>query len=223
MKIRFSVFVIGSALLLVSCSKFPLFQDNTFTDTRDNHEYKQVKIGKQTWMAENLAFLPEVSPSAEGSESIPYYYVYDYQGAGVDEAGTTGNYNTYGVLYNWAAAKISCPSGWHLPDDEEWQTLSDYLDKGVLTVGNKMKETGTSHWNSPNDKATNRSGFTGLPGGERSVSGGFSGIGDYGEFWSMTIEYTPFIKIRALVKDMEVLVADHYDRANGFSVRCLKD
>ena len=222
MKNRVGIFIMGLALLLVSCSKFPLFQDDTFTDTRDNHVYKLVKIGDQTWMAENLAFLPAVSPSSEGSDSIPFYYVYDYQSTSTDAAETTGNYNAYGVLYNWAAAKISCPSGWHLPEDREWQVLSDYLDKNWLTVGNKMKETGTSHWNGPNDKATNKSGFTGLPGGERSVSGGFNGIGNYGEFWSETIEYPPFIKIRMLITDLEVLAANHFDRENGFSVRCIK-
>ena len=211
------------ALLVVSCSKFPLFQDDTFTDTRDNHVYKQVRIGTQTWMAENLAYLPAVSPSAVGSDSIPHYYVYDYQGISTDAAGTAGTYNNYGVLYNWEAAKFSCPSGWHLPNDEEWQTLADFLDKNWLTVGNKMKETGTSHWISPNDKATNKSGFTGLPGGERSVSGGFNGIGYYGEFWSSSIIYPPFIKIRMLVTGLEVLGANHFDPGNGFSVRCLKD
>jgi uncharacterized protein (TIGR02145 family) len=211
----------GLILLVVGCGKPPLFENGSFTDTRDNHIYKQVTIGDQIWMGENLAFLPVVSPSAEGSDSTLYYYVYGYQGTNANEAKTGGNYSTYGVLYNWEAARISCPPGWHLPDDEDWQTLHDFLDDWA-TVGNKLKETGISHWTGPNDKADNKSGFTGLPGGERSVSGRFSGIGSYAEFWTSTIIYPPFVKIRVLVTGLEVLGADHYDPANGFSVRCVK-
>ncbi|MFN2380349.1 MAG: FISUMP domain-containing protein, partial [Bacteroidales bacterium] len=89
----------------------------TFVDNRDKIEYNWVRIGDQIWMAENLAYLPSVSPSSEGSETEPYYYVYAYDGSIVSEAKVTDNYNAYGVLFNWPAALTACPDGWHLPTD----------------------------------------------------------------------------------------------------------
>jgi hypothetical protein len=94
-----------------------------FIDKRDGHEYKWVKIGNQTWMAENLAYLPEVCPPEEECG----YYVYDYRGISVQEAGQEQNYNDRGVLYNFKAASTACPPGWHLPTDEEWKILEYFL------------------------------------------------------------------------------------------------
>ncbi len=73
--------------------------------------------------------LPEVSPSSEGSETDPYYYVYGYEGTDVASAMSTSNYATYGVLYNWPAVMTEgiCPSGWHIPSDEEFTQLTDFL------------------------------------------------------------------------------------------------
>ena len=71
-------------------------------------------------MAENLAWLPGVSPSSDGSETLSYYYVRGYEGTVVSEAKAVANYSTYGVLYNWPAAMAACPDGWHLPSDGDW-------------------------------------------------------------------------------------------------------
>jgi uncharacterized protein (TIGR02145 family) len=177
----------------------------TFTDSRDGNEYKWVKIGDQVWMAENLKYLPKVNRVADGSEDTDYkgsyYYVYDYDGTDVNEAKATSNYKTYGVLYNWDAAtggssssasnpsgvQGACPSGWHLPSDAEWTQLTDYLSvSGDSVAGGKLKEAGTTHWRSPNTGATNETGFTALPGGNRSSSGAFHNIGGYGPWWSAT-------------------------------------
>src|SRR5690554_5686681 len=177
----------------------------TFIDSRDGNEYNWVQIGDQVWMAENLAYLPSVNMVADGSENAAgsYYYVYGYDGTNVAEAKETDNYATYGVLYNWTAAmdgKASsttnpsgiqgvCPAGWHLPSDAEWTELTDYLG-GTSVAGGKLKETGTTHWNSPNTGATNETGFTALPGGYRYDYGTFDDIGyggfddiGYGGFW----------------------------------------
>jgi uncharacterized protein (TIGR02145 family) len=152
----------------------------TFTDIRDNMVYNWIKIGNQVWMAENLKYLPGVVGPTIGSPSTPYYYVSGYNGTSVTEAKSTANFSTYGVLYNWAAAmdgsasssanpsgvKGVCPTGWHLPSDAEWTQLTDYLG-GRSVAGGKLKETGTTHWNSPNTGATNEVGFTARPGGAR--------------------------------------------------------
>ncbi len=94
---------------------------------QDNRNYKVVKIGDQWWMAENLAWLPSVSPPSDGSDTSPSYYVYGFEGIDVAAAKLTANYNTFGVLYNWPSTLTSCPSDWHLPSDAEWQQLEMFL------------------------------------------------------------------------------------------------
>ncbi|HOR61199.1 MAG TPA: FISUMP domain-containing protein [Bacteroidales bacterium] len=141
----------------------------SFTDPRDNNTYRTVQIGNQIWMAENLKYLPSVVGPGTGSKTNPYYYVYDYVGTNVDAAKQSAIYTTYGVLYNWEAAKTACPTGWHLPSDAEWTILTNYLG-GEAVAGGKLKETGTTHWNSPNEGATNETDFTALPGGNRANS-----------------------------------------------------
>jgi uncharacterized protein (TIGR02145 family) len=192
----------------------------TFTDSRDSIVYNWVTIGIQTWMAENLAYLPSVSLSSEGSEMDGFYYVYDYEGSSFTEAKTQPNYTTYGVLYNWEAAKTACPSGWHLPGDEDWTALADYLG---TSDGGKMKETGTAHWLSPNTGATNESGFTALPGGNRNYGGGFSYLGSVAYFWSASLEDATYALFRRLTYDFDGHYRIYDFKSFGFSVRCIKD
>ncbi len=94
----------------------------------------------------------------------------------------------YGGSYIWATVSTEnmCPTKWHVPSIWEWTTLTDYLS-GTGVAGGKLKESGTTHWSSPNTGATNESGFTALPGGYRSSNGQvYSGIGNVGFWWSAT-------------------------------------
>ena len=119
----------------------------TFIDPRDDQEYQTVTIGDQVWMAENLAYLPAVSPSSASSSFQPYYYVYDYEGTNVSEAKATNNYSTYGVLYNWGATSEACPTGWHLPSEDEWQELEIYLgmsESELDNIGYRGTKQGTN-------------------------------------------------------------------------------
>lgn len=191
-------------------------------DERDWQEYNTVQIGEQCWLKENIAYLPSVSPSSNGSRTTNYYYVYGYQGTSVTMAKTMTNYLTYGVLYNYPASLNACPQGWHLPTDVEWTTLTNYLG-GESVAGGKMKETGTSHWNSPNNGATNSSDFTGLPGGWRSIEGTFSFLGQNGDFWSSTEATWALAWLRFLNNDDDDISRAYGDKAYGLSVRCLKD
>jgi uncharacterized protein (TIGR02145 family) len=213
--------------------QFMTMEAGVFTDSRDSRIYKWVKVGTQTWMAENLAYLSSVSPSASGSETDPYIYVYGYEGAILSAAKAIANYNTYGALYNWPAALTACPAGWHLPSDAEWKILeknqgmtqSDADASGLRnsgTVGGKLKETGTTHWLSPNSGATNASGFTTLPGGYRDAFGGFGGLGTVAYFWSAS-EAAPFAWNRYLSDNDGVYRYNYYFLRNGYSVRCIKD
>jgi len=80
-----------------------------------------------------LAYLPLVSLSSEGSGAAPYYYVYGYEGNSVFSARTTDNFARNGVLYNHPAALESCPDGWHLPSDEEWNVFKGTVDSRLIT------------------------------------------------------------------------------------------
>ena len=120
--------------------------EGEMVDTRDNHVYRTVKIGDQTWMAENLAYLPSVNkPSATVGATVPLYFVLNYDGEDLAAAKATEEYKKYGVLYNWYGAMDQenaqggsadavpsgvqgiCPAGWHLPSKAEWQVLEDYV------------------------------------------------------------------------------------------------
>jgi len=197
-------------------------QDGTFIDMRDNKEYKWVSIGDQVWMAGNLAFLPSVSPPTEGSSSDPYYYVYDYWGGDVSEAKNYYKFAAYGVLYNWPAAMVSCPDGWHLPTDAEWTELTAYLE-GESIAGGKLKETGIVHWHSPNTGATNESGFTALPGGTRDLTNEFYAMGSAGFWWSATAYSTDEAWDRAMYYGNSSVVRDNFSKQLGSSVRCVRD
>jgi uncharacterized protein (TIGR02145 family) len=160
----------------------PMVGKGEMTDSRDDQTYETIQIGDQIWMAENLKYLPEVSPVTANSTTVPYYFVYGYQGTTVSEAKATDNFKTYGALYNWPAALDACPDDWHLPSKEEWTTLINFL--GGNAEGGKMKST--THWSTPNTNATNESGWSGLPGGYRDTYGGgnFKDLGKYGGWWS---------------------------------------
>ena len=252
MKVKASIvlYAIIMGLLLVfsySCEKDESNESKgaagTFTDKRDGNVYKFVTIGNQVWMAENLKYLPEVVGPTIESWRAPCYYVYGYNGTNVKAAKSTANYNTYGVLYNWLAAMggtIStvnpsgvqgvCPKGWHLPSNAEWTELIDYLG-GDEAAGGKLKETGTTHWNSPNTGATNETGFTALPGGVRDYDDydddygyeAFHSIGDRSYWWSASESYTGGAWIWYVFSGYSNIDRDNEGHACGFSVRCVRD
>lgn len=143
---------------------------------------------------------------------------------------TTYTANKYGALYKWYAVSPSnngyknlCPTGWHVPSDAEWTTLTDYLG-GLSLAGGKMKSIGTQFWTSPNTGATNESGFSGLPGGiRRDDNGGFVGVGGNGLWWSSTEYQTFYAWYRYLNNGSVELTRIATSKASGLSVRCLKD
>jgi len=189
--------------------------NGTFYDD-DGNPFQGVQIGEQCWMAENLKYLPGVVGPMTYSESVPYYYVYGYNGTDVDEAKLTANYNTYGVLYNWPAALTACPDGWHLPSDAEWTELTNSLG-GTSVAGYKMKST--TGWNGGGN-GDNSSGFTALPGGYRYYSlGMFFNAGNYGHWWSATEHIISSIYYYANI----VSYTEFNKNSDGFSVRCIRD
>ncbi len=191
-----------------------------FTDPRDNNEYNVVKTGDQIWFAENLSY--EISGkeitdnSAWSNLSSPGYCWYN------NDKATYGD--TYGALYNWYAVNTGnlCPPGWHVPTDVEWGTLINYLGGGNV-AGGKLKETGTTHWNSPNTDATNETGFTALPGGYREVPGTFFNISYFGFWWSSTENNAGNAWYRYMNYIDAHIPRYNDDKKFGYSVRCLRD
>jgi len=209
-------------------------QTGSYTDTRDGKVYVTQKIGDQIWMAENLAYLPFVARPETGADSLPYYYVYGYDSTVVVDAKDSVNYQEYGVLYNWTAAKTSCPPGWHLPSIEEWDQLIQTVG---APAGGKLKETGDlrkpngeTHWKQPNTGATNSSGFDGIPGGIRyslsadtTITDKFRYLTEYAVFWSSTEKDDANARAMHLYFNSVNFDKDWFSKGNGFSVRCMKN
>jgi uncharacterized protein (TIGR02145 family) len=198
----------------------------TVTDI-DGNLYHTIVIGKQTWMTEDLKTARyrngdpigttnsiELKP---GNENAP-----KYQWADSDNEGNIAN---YGRLYTWYAITDNrnvCPTGWHVPTDSEWTTLVNFLG-GDSVAGGKLKEVGTIRWKSPNNGATNESGFTALPTGNHYKE--HIPIGDLVHYWTATDSMA--------CKDCawRWLLCSHNSIAQrgdspkvcGWAVRCIKD
>ena len=202
------------------------------TVTYDGYTYALVAIGDQCWFAENLRNehyangdpIPgELSDGDWSSTTSGAMTVYG-EGTSIVYHGSddeVSNLADYGRLYNWYAvddARGLCPSGWHVPTDQEYTTLIDGLG-GTSVAGGKMK---SSPEDSPSWDGTNTSGFSGLAGGYRNNLGGFSSEGNAGYFWSASA-YGSFAWFRLLSGgSSEVSRFNNYQRY-GFSVRCVRD
>jgi uncharacterized protein (TIGR02145 family) len=194
----------------------------------DGNTYATVQIGTQCWTQSNLKVskyrngdnIPTgLNNSQWSSTSTGAYAIYNNDAA---------NDALYGKLYNWYAVNDSrglCPTGWHVPSDAEWTTLTTFLG-GESVAGDKMKSTATQPtpggWIVPNTVTTNSSGFTGLPGGYRvSFSGGFTSLGSLGYWWSSSDEWAGCAWFRSL--DYANAAANRFYNfhQDGFSVRCV--
>ncbi|NPA67943.1 MAG: hypothetical protein GXO50_04970, partial [Chlorobi bacterium] len=164
------------------------FKNGTFTDSRDGHTYKTVQTGKQVWMAENLAY-----DAGSGC------WAYD---------NNSYNVSGYGYLYNWQTAKNVCPSGWHLPTKEEFETLLDnYGDdnenyKALIPGG--------------------VSGFSATFGGLRTKDN-YNDIDNYGYFWSASADNNGFVWMLGVIRSDKESQMYYGAKDWGVSVRCIKD
>ena len=197
----------------------------------------QVTICTQVWTAKNLDIITYSDGTPIPQVTDPMEWANLTTGAWCYYNNDPANNAVYGKLYNWYAAagiynaaslanpklrKKLAPTGWHIPTDAEWTTLTTCLG-GESVAGGKMKETGTAHWNSPNTDATNSSGFTGLPGGYRYYDGAFDLIGSYGLWWSSSEDDTTLAWSLDLDYNNGGASRNSHGKTDGFSVRCLKD
>jgi uncharacterized protein (TIGR02145 family) len=202
-------------------------QTDSYIDQRDGKMYRTVKIGDQTWFAENLAYKADTG-----------CWVYD---------NSADHLAIYGYLYNWECAMKVCPAGWHLPTDSSWTALIDYLGGGD-TAGKKMRST--SGWKKQLN-GTNSNGFSALPAGFRNEEGIFKSIGYNGWWWTATgggvfylniigndnenagkiePDKQPAVKDPARFATSRGMNSNFYDmlryymrKSNAYSIRCLKD
>jgi uncharacterized protein (TIGR02145 family) len=209
-------------LLMSTCKKDD--SDDIIKDI-DGNIYTSVKIGTQVWMVENLKVtkyrngdpIPNVTSLSNWA---------NLSTGGYCNMNNSENHSAvYGRLYNWFAVNDSrniAPKGWHVPSDEEWTILVDYLG-GFDVAGGKLKETGNAHWCEPNVGATNSTGFTALPGGVRSHLYDFLEGCDWAFWWSSTSS-TDETAFNRIIFDSEASInrVDNHKKS-GFSVRCIKD
>lgn len=185
----------------------------------------KIKIGQQVWMKNNLNvnhfrngdLIPEASSDMEWEDAGK-----NQQAAWCYYENKSGNGDRYGRLYNWYAVNDPrglAPEGWHIPSDEEWNQLEEYLG-GRNIAGEKMKNK--NDWVNCNS-GNNESGFTGLPGGDRDSQGGFALMGLYGGWWSASKNDSAEKAFRGLDHLSSELMIINYDTGFGFSVRCIKD
>ena len=208
---------------------------STVTDI-DGNIYETILIGDQLWMAENLKVT-----HFQNSDEIPYIYNDPQYGAYINYSNNADNVAVYGRLYNWFAVNDErglCPDNWHVPSDDEFKSLEMYLGMSESEAngeglrgtdeGGKLKEEGNEHWNSPNTGATNETGFTALPGGNRRYETYtnqeiFCCLNRYGFFWSSSEVYTVNAWYRVFSFDYSESNRYHLSKTNAFSIRCVED
>lgn len=199
------------ATLLLSCS--------------NSQKPKTVTIGNQEWMAENL----NVDKFRNGDRILHAQTDEEWQQAGRSGQpawcyydNDSKNGRKYGKLYNWYAVNDPrglATEGWRIPSNGDWDRLVDYLG-GIRAAGAQMKsEIGWAQ----DGNGTNKSGFTALPGGRRSVNGAFIGIGNYGSWWSAPAVYTNSAWYRSVLYHVNSVDTHFRNKEAGLSVRCVRD
>ncbi len=212
--------------------------------TYAGESYPTVQIGTQCWFAKNLNVGTIISgTSDQTNNSTMEKYCYNNDPA---------NCTTYGGLYQWAEAvqyqngasnttspnpaftgnvRGICPTGWHLPSDAEYCTLTTFLDATVncgstgfsgTDAGGKIKSI-SGLWNSPNTGVTNSSGFSALPGGHRTTNGTFGSLGVNTTFWSSSESSSTIAILRNLYYGNSNIFRGNSNKGNGFSARCTQD
>ena len=209
--------------------------DSTFTTVitgipgtvsdNDGNTYQTIGIGYQVWMTENLktrklndgtaiALVDKDTSWAKLTTAAYCWY-------GNDEA---TNKNSYGAVYNWYTINTTklCPSGWHVPSDDEFSSLVKYLG-GASKAGGLLKESGLSHWNSPNTGASNQYDFKAVGGGMRLDDGRFDFVKVEGGWWSSTNYSDLNGAYLYMLFNYSNSFQGYTNKKYGKSVRCVKN
>jgi uncharacterized protein (TIGR02145 family) len=215
-----TLFLLSLISIVTACTKKEAGSNTNSTDTTN----QTVTIGTQVWRKKNLDVttyrngdpIPQVTDSAQ--------WVNLKTGAWCYYRNDPSTGTIYGKLYNWYAVNDPrglAPAGWHIPSDDEWFVLKNFLGN---FAGGKMKTTGTSLWASPNTGATNSSGWSGLPAGRRFSGGSFIEIGFFGTWWSSTENSATNSNTWHLGYNNDNLLIDFGSKKeSGLSIRCIRD
>lgn len=189
-----------------------------------------VKICDQTWMARNLDVATYRNGDPIPQIADPVAWVGSTSGAWCWYNNDSATYATYGRLYNWYAVNDTrglAPVGWHVATDADWSALDTCLG---IEPGYRLREAGPAHWSCPPSLVDNSSGFNGLPGGMRSEQGVFDHIGLSGIFWFSTEGSSADAWCYRLIHHVNnsgvssmVTGVGYMNKADGYSVRCVKD
>ena len=190
----------------------------------DGNMYPGIKIGTQTWLSKNLNVTKYQNNDSIEQVISSSTWLNLMEGAWSYSDNSSSYGGTYGKLYNWFAAtdqRKICPIGWKIPSDADWTILTDFLG-GLDVAGGKLKSTGISIWQIPNNWANNLSYFSGLPGGYRDESGQFLGLGYYGLWWSSTSD-GPNALSRYVYNEFNYASKDSSAKNQGLAIRCLME
>jgi len=190
----------------------------------DGNMYPGIKIGTQTWLSKNLNVTKYQNNDSIEQVISSSTWLNLMEGAWSYSDNSSSYGGTYGKLYNWFAAtdqRKICPIGWKIPSDADWTILTDFLG-GLDVAGGKLKSTGISIWQIPNNWANNLSYCSGLPGGYRDESGQFLGLGYYGLWWSSTSD-GPNALSRYVYNEFNYASKDSSAKNQGLAIRCLME
>jgi len=207
----------------LSFTTLPEIIYDSITDIEGN-VYKTVEIGNQTWMAENLRSTKyrdgNAIPNVTGSSTWTDFIIGAYCWYNND----LSYKNSYGALYNYSTVSTGmlCPTGWHVPSHNDWNEIEGYLG-GMGIAGGKLKDTSNEFWAPLNTGATNETGFSGLPGGQRDENGTFFGLGNHCTMWVADPAAEKYVCNRTLLVGNSDLNGGCFSTQQGFSVRCIKD
>jgi uncharacterized protein (TIGR02145 family) len=196
---------------------------------QDGNVYKTIKIGTQTWMAENLrtTIFRNGEPIPEITNYEDWINLSESAYCNYNNINDKDSITTFGRLYNWYTIldkRKLAPAGWHIPSDDEVTTLMAYLSAEHLT-GGALKEVGTVHWDWPNYGAGNETGFTGLPGGNRNGTYGYFEIMCGSGVWGTTTKFGNYSFYGWILSYSanEPGRSRDFILKDGCSIRCLKD
>ena len=212
-----ALFLMICTLIVTGCKKDPPDEVTTVVDY-DGNVYNIIKIGDQEWLDRNLA----VTHYRNGDQLATA--LGGDQGAWINYDNNPSIGTVYGKLYNSQAVRDTrglAPEGWHVATRDDWTTLITTAG-GLPVAGGKLKETGTTHWDTPNEGATDEYGFKALPGGYASGSSYY--LGKYAGFWTSTIvDHSPTGTYMFYLFAENTTVEADWSTPMGFSVRCVKD
>lgn len=217
------IFVILQYCSLSQNSETTSTEKGVFTDDRDGRQYHWVKIGPQVWMSENINIGVMIKAKKDQTNNgIIEKYCYNNDSVKCIFFGGLYQYDEMSQYDNKEGIKGICPQGWHVPTKSEWLAL--FISLGSETIaGGKLKST-SSEWFSPNQGATNSSGFSALPSGWRTMKKkDTDAFGIFTVFRSSSEGFSENPWVVVLDCDVEKVDSDNLTKEAGFSVRCIKD